>query len=425
MRFPFRLLCRCLVLRPLLLIFLSPGCARNHDDAIVILTSWPESRRVEFEQAYHDWSSQNVEASGNDTSASKRLEWIKIEAWDDPNRSLGVGRPIDLLLGGPKGWHFPTEPANRFVVSSSPIGLYWRSKDFQEPSAWQDLTGPEWRNRLTIDDPRRDPITMAWAESRLDQDWFGGYAELVLIAANLRQFSPGLAAIVRGDAESTIHSDSITAFLEEQEFRSFPRTPEWVEFASLFENSRHIAELESFFQFLEAVSQADFNGSFQNFDPLAESLLADLLGSTLVDAHPELRSAWKAILAAGRPAEWIEQFQQPPPWPPASIAKLLRDPGGSELADRLAEELSPSVEARAWLMLSWERPFRPIDRSTFEELSKAAGGRLVQEPRFRAWLLGEWRAWARQRYRWIARESSRSVPTDDLVFLQKQKDGSR
>ncbi len=37
------------------------------------------------------------------------------------------------------------------------------------------------------------------------------------------------------------------------------------------------------------------------------------------------------------------------------------------------------------------------------ELAQAEGGRLVREPRFRAWLRGEWTAWTQQLYRRVAR----------------------
>ena len=41
----------------------------------------------------------------------------------------------------------------------------------------------------------------------------------------------------------------------------------------------------------------------------------------------------------------------------------------------------------------------------------AAEGRLAREPRFRAWLRGEWTAWTRQLYRRVARLAGGYVPS--------------
>ena len=45
------------------------------------------------------------------------------------------------------------------------------------------------------------------------------------------------------------------------------------------------------------------------------------------------------------------------------------------------------------------------------ELAGAADGRLAREPRFRAWLRGEWTAWTRQLYRRVARLAGGYVPS--------------
>jgi hypothetical protein len=140
-------------------------------------------------------------------------------------------------------------------------------------------------------------------------------------------------------------------------------------------------------------------------DPAVESLAADLLGATLVDAQDELWAAWGALERAGQPERALRWMDEPPPWPPAFVAKLLSRGGENamSLTETLARELAPEPAARAWLMRSWLSPSRHVDLTLLAELSHAAGGRLGTEPRFRAWLRAEWTAWARQRYRRVAR----------------------
>ncbi len=144
--------------------------------------------------------------------------------------------------------------------------------------------------------------------------------------------------------------------------------------------------------------------------PSQGGLLADLLGATLIDGREERLLAVAAVEAAGRPDDWEARLVEPPPWPPASVAKLRSDPATSPLADTLAEQIATAGDVRAWLLASWDAPRRPIDDRILADLEGALGGRLMAEPRFRAWLRAEWATWARQRYRWIAREAGRGRP---------------
>jgi hypothetical protein len=151
-------------------------------------------------------------------------------------------------------------------------------------------------------------------------------------------------------------------------------------------------------------------------DPDKSDLLADLLGATLVDSQDELLAAW-AVLGgpdASAPQAAVAWMTEPPPWPPASIEKLQVRGGdrGLALAHDLAGQLAPDPELRFWLIQSWLRPRRLIDEALLTELAHAAGGKLVREPRFRSWLRGEWTAWARQRYRRVARLASAAVPSE-------------
>ena len=102
---------------------------------------------------------------------------------------------------------------------------------------------------------------------------------------------------------------------------------------------------------------------------------------------------------------------EPPPWPPASISRMLqRGEEGGTLLESLTGEVVPETDVRAWLLRSWLAPPRPVDGTLLAELARAVDGRLIREPRFRAWLRGEWTAWARQRYRRVARLAERAIP---------------
>jgi hypothetical protein len=147
--------------------------------------------------------------------------------------------------------------------------------------------------------------------------------------------------------------------------------------------------------------EADTSGA----SALVSSLVADLLGSTLVDAQDELWSGWRALEGLSDREKALNWLLEPPPWPPASVAKYLegkRD-GAMALIETLAVEVAPEPAARAWLLRSWLGASRVVDQAFLSELGQAVEGRLCREPRFRAWLREEWTAWARQRYRRVAR----------------------
>ncbi len=143
-------------------------------------------------------------------------------------------------------------------------------------------------------------------------------------------------------------------------------------------------------------------------DPAVANLVADLLGATLVDAQDELWAAWAALERAGYPAKVLKWMTDPPPWPPASVAKILGQPGETAmtLIETLAREIAPEPSVRAWLVRSWLSPKRLVDDTLLTELAQAVDGRLCREPRFRDWLRAEWTAWARQRYRRVVRLAS-------------------
>ncbi len=178
-----------------------------------------------------------------------------------------------------------------------------------------------------------------------------------------------------------------------------------MEGVAILRNAPHPDHAESFLKFLAATGRAGPVRREPNASIVADALLADLLGATLVDAQDELWAAWAALKRADYPKHALGWMTEPPPWPPASIAKMLSGGGerGMSMMETLAGQLATGPSVRAWLVRSWLSPTRPIDETMLDELALAADGALCREPSFRDWLRAEWTVWARQRYRRVAR----------------------
>jgi hypothetical protein len=278
----------------------------------------------------------------------------------------------------------------------------------------QIALGPRMPERLgpvILNDPRVDPPTLIWAADHLRTDsWRDGYAELVqLFSRSIR--SPGwqsgsaLARATRGNTAQTLLV--VPAAGSAAKGDHDPSVTCWSEGAAILRGNRHQAQARAFLRFLADRHGAEPGGESPDLDPDLSDLLADLIGATMVDAQDELLLAARRVARAddaalARAWAWLTE---PPPWPPASIKKLQSRGGDAALAlvQDLAGQIATDVELRLWLVQSWLLPPRPIDRAMLTKLARAASGRLVHEPRFRSWLRGEWTAWARQRYRRVAR----------------------
>jgi hypothetical protein len=138
-----------------------------------------------------------------------------------------------------------------------------------------------------------------------------------------------------------------------------------------------------------------------------DGLLADLLRAALIDSREELIDAWFSLEHANNRDQLKGFLCEPPPWPPASVAALQARGGGRAMTmmETLAGQIAPQPRLRSWLLRSWLGPARHVDGDFLAELARAEEGRLAREPRFRAWLRAEWTAWARQRYRRVARQA--------------------
>ena len=153
--------------------------------------------------------------------------------------------------------------------------------------------------------------------------------------------------------------------------------------------------------------------------PVEDDLLGDLLRATLADSAEELTSAWRALAELSDPSQARRWMCEPPPWPPASVAKLQTRNGDQAMTmiETLASQVAPEPRLTSWLLRSWLTPARVVDGDMIAQLARAEGGLLAREPRFRAWLRAEWTAWARQRYRRVARQARSGLPIADAQAL--------
>jgi hypothetical protein len=402
------------------LLFAGPGCDRGGGEALVIATRWPAAERNELETGFRAWLEANPDAAVRPL----RIVWIAPTEDHDPT-VIVRRRPVDLVLGGPaaaydrlaaEGRLEPVGAEDRVAwreVRGSVLGLATRRPAGDEPplppTSWSALAEPKMAGRVAFDDPRIDLIALEWAKARLGSGaWAQGYAELVRTAGNARAIGhsggAALARLQRGEGVLVPVAQHQVTDRSDVRFVRMDEAPKWAEGVGLVRGARNAGPARAFLRFLD--ERVGTGPPSSAGDPMADALLADLLGATLVDAQDELRTAWAALVRAGRPARWEESLTLAPPWPPASVARLLGAAETAPWTDTLAEQVAPNVEGRGWLVISWERPQRPIDGPFLAELARAAGGRLAREPRFRAWLRAEWTAWARQRYRGIAREAA-------------------
>lgn len=373
----------------LLMTALVAGCIPAGDGPVVV-TNFSAADRSAIEA---DWRA----AGGTGT-----IRWVVASAGTDPTRFAGRREGIDAVLGGPPGSHErlaglaatvaiePDRPPHWRVARRG--GLTWRDPRVEGEPRLPAQSRSE--DRLALDDPRHDPGTFRWMADQLEPErWAEGYAGLIRLAGGLsevgRSRGAALAALERGAAD--------LALIDDPDAR-----PVWAEGVTVLASGGHTEEALALARFLAdrlPDSRPDRAGVGNH---AAEELLADLLGATLVDALPELRAAWQTLAQTGYPERASRWMTQPPPWPPASIERLRSEGKPPALRTTLAEQIAPDPDARAWLLASWSGPSRPIDGELLTDLGSAADGRLVAEPRFRAWLRGEWTAWARQRFRRVA-----------------------
>jgi hypothetical protein len=355
----------------------APGCAPRSPDRLVVATFWPPVVRRKLEVDFERWKGADGNPLG---SRSVQLQWLALAPGDDPRKLAFRATAPHVILGGPASTFAllanmdllaPIEQAgsSRWCTVARPAG--GGSSAPATTDAWSD--------------PRHDRDSLRQAIEQLSEaGWRKGYARLVEASAARQRISRS--------AESAGVSGS-----------------PGIEGAAIALAAPDPELAHGFLQFLvetQGAKAAEKDSKDRASVPEeVSSLVADLLGSTLVDAQDELWTAVRAIETVSDREKAVEWLCEPPPWPPASVAKYLGREGERAMAliETLAAEVAPEPPARAWLLRSWLAPARLVDDTLLSELSDAAGGRLCREPRFRAWLREEWTASARQRYRRVAR----------------------
>jgi hypothetical protein len=397
---------------------LAGGCARDGEE-VVIVSPWPEQRRSALAQEFRRWA----DANPGTAIGPVRVRWIPLAPGDDVTRVVRRRVAPDVVLGvgatelrrlAEEGRLLPIERQGHplwCVTGREPIGLATRSE-----------VRPD---TVALDDFRHDPVALEWARGELATDsWAEGYARLVRWAGDARPIgrTPGAAqaAFTRGDGVRRVlwveGRDRMPSETTVDPAGARGKPLAWVEGVALVRDGRNPALAQELVRFLagrgEAESPAPGKGGLDAADdPEALALLADLLGATLVDAQDELAAAWAKLAAVARPERAGRWMTEAPPWPPASVEKLLKKgEEGAVLLETLTTQVAPDADVRNWLLRSWLAPARRVDGRLLAELAGAEGGRLVREPRFRMWLRSEWTTWARQRYRRVARLAGGAVP---------------
>jgi hypothetical protein len=402
----------------LMVAVVAPGCSGDAPGTLTIATALPAADRARLEKGFAEWSARN--------HVSAPVRWVLLAPGDDQESVARHRNPPDVILVSSDSVYVRLTRAGLLDV---PAG-----DNHGNLSARRGLLGLVSRagaggpaaSRLTFDDPRRDPISFAWARACLGSGhdplslpgevsaprpgyfWADGYARLVRAAASHRppgrQPGAALAALERGEADAApgVEPKPGGPLTFEQDIEQY----EPAEWAAAVKGALNPEAARAFLRYLSYVNKITQLGPTwpESANPDADALLADLLGATLVDAHDELRVAILALERRGHPENAERWLTLPPPWPPASVARILgRESNAMPLIETLAAQLAPDPDVRAWLLRSWLAPGRSVDGALLDELAGAVDGGLVREPRFRAWLRSEWTAWARQRYRRVAR----------------------
>ena len=340
------------------------GCIPPGDPRLVIATTWTVDERAKFETSLAGALTERTQ-----------FDWVALAPGENLESVVDRRGGVDLVLGGPWAVYDRLEKSKRLGSEVHQV-LRWRAGS----------TGPRpnpWASRSV---GRIDPDLVALARERLHvEGWEKGYESLVREAVGARALPVSSATM--------------------------PVAPVRVDLMAVIRGGRHEPSAAEVIRTLVAGKVAHPCPEHEKAEAIVDDLVADLMTSTLVDAREELLDAASALEKFQHPAKAEEAFGDLPPWPPASVAKLQGDLEGKAMVETLLGQLAPDGPSRDWLSRSWDGPARRVDRALLTEIAGAAGGRLAREPRFRAWLRGEWTAWNRQLYRRVARVAGGYVPS--------------
>jgi hypothetical protein len=394
------------------------GCARDGEE-VVIVSPWPEERRSALATEFRRWT----EANPGTALGPARIRWIPLAPGDDVTRVVRRRVAPDLVLGvGAAELRRLAQDGRLVAVERRGHPLWCITGRLPIGLAITPVSVVR-ADTVALDDFRHDQVALEWARDELASgSWAEGYARLVRRAGDPRPIGrqPGaaLAAFEQGEVERVLCVEGRDRMFKTtiNPAGAGDKPLEWVEGMALVRGGQNPALAQELVRFLAAMREAKppapgSDGLGAADTPEALALLADLLGATLVDAQDELVAAWAKLAATGHPERAERWMTEAPPWPPASADKLIKQSKeGAILLEALMTQVAPEADVRNWLLRSWLAPARRVDGRLLAELASAEGGRLVREPRFRMWLRSEWTAWARQRYRRVARLAERAVP---------------
>ena len=331
--------------------FVPIGCGPLESDRLVVATSWPKADRLRIEDEFADW----LRTSSQIGLPSVRLEWLILTPGDNLDRLAVRRNPPDVLLGGPAStferlgrMDRPIPPAPRrlaVMVGRARTWIRLAGSSRQTPSSVRAVKpqptpgpagkiGPDRADAATVtfDDPRNDPISLAWAK---------GLVRVVAVPGRLfpadstgRPFVPDRTSSRVGEGRRRSRRRRPGP---RGRYRSSDRR--WISGRTLDRRCRHPGKSSASRsgsivpQFLgEPIPRSPDHREPGN---LADSsdLLAELLGATLVDAQDELWAAWAALEREGYPDHALRWLTEPPPWPPASVAKMMTGAGRARDVD--------------------------------------------------------------------------------------------
>ena len=288
-----------------------------------------------------------------------------------------------------------------------------------------EMSDPELRGQVALDDPRADPACLALARRRLGQgDWAAGYAELVRTAGNARPIGRGggsaRASVERGEAAVApvvLTTDASAATT------SGPIELVIVAWCTLACGGRRACARGAPSRGSAGVPPVPYRsarGGAGKRASIGRRESESINSWPTCSARPWSTPRW-SFARPGRP--WRGRARRSEP---------MRRPGSRSL--RPGHRLRSSAFARATSSGPWSRPWRSssaptskcgagcssiggeggasrsIDGALIAELANALEGRVANEPRLRAWLRAEWTAWARQRYRAAMRPAEVLIP---------------
>lgn len=288
-----------------------------------------------------------------------------------------------------------------YASAMSSFGIFFNRKllkmdGIPEPTTWEDLTNPKYRNQLTLSDPRRSGTANTMNTIILQaMGWDKGFDLLTKVAGNNRLFthssSDPIKAVVSGDASASMAIDfyavskiadlgpenlgftmpagqtildpdpiailkgapnrtvaeRFVQYVLSPEAQKLLILPKGVEGGPRLEALGRMAINTKAYDQTEGKRATDFNPfkqkAFLQLDLVKSAKMQrvfnDLIGAIHIDTHHDLKDAWAAIIKRGMKADEVAEFAKPP----VSEQELLA------LADKWGDDVFRNKTINAWV----------------------------------------------------------------------------